>query len=602
MRLSVFAAGGMVAAWCGVAALAAAPAKPARPASRPQSPKVAAPQPKTAAAPKAPALAPEAMEFFEKEVRPVLAEQCYSCHGPKVRQASLRVDSRAALLKGGDKGPALVPGTPEKSLLIQAIHHKGLQMPPGRKLPEKQVAALEKWVAMGAPWPGDTGKTAAGPQSWTDILQSRRGWWSLQPVRKPAVPAVRNVAWSAQPVDRFILRALEGRGLKPAPPADRATLVRRVYLTLTGLPPTPAEIEQFLSDPSPNAYERLVDRVLASPHYGERWARHWMDVVRFGETHGYEWNYEVKDAWRYRDYLIRAFNMDVPYDQFVREHIAGDLMQQPRWNRAEGTNESRLATAFYRFGEAGHDVFKEIGLDVLDNQIDTLSKAFQATTISCARCHDHKLDAVSTKDYYALLGILVSSRQVVQTLDADDANAQRTARLAELKNLIRREAAAAWTGEAGDSARYLRAAQAVREKKPEAEALKQGLDAGRLAAWVAAIEKRQPGMEDPLHAWGAAVEGAAQPMADLPALWRGLKDRYVAERTARSAANAKEFVPFGDFRPSASAGSGWRLDGLGVRGGPSPSGDFTVATEGDKAISTVFPAGLFTHSLSERLN
>ena len=226
-------------------------------------------------------------------------------------------------------------------------------------------------------------------------------------------------------------------------------MARRLSLVLTGLPPDQEQVENFVRECALHeqsslpaaAVERLADALLDSPHFGERWARHWMDVVRFAETHGNEWNYEVHHAWRYRDYLIRAFNQDVPYDQFVREHIAGDLLPQPRWNDFTQTNESVIGTAFYRFGEVNHDdciSLRELGYDLLDNQIDTLTKAFQATTVACARCHDHKLDAVSMKDYYALLGILRSSRLASHTIDAPSANAALKQRLRELKTELRR--------------------------------------------------------------------------------------------------------------------------------------------------------------------
>lgn len=588
MRFTQLTAVGVLASFAGLAAMAA-PAAPPKPAAKPAPAAPAAP-----AGDKSNATGPAA-EFFEKEVRPVLAEQCYSCHGPKVHQANLRLDGLAYILRGGDRGPALVPGTPEKSLIVQAIKHQGMEMPPGRKLAERQVAALERWVKMGAPWPGGAAVAAPAARTWPEILAARRQWWSLDPVKNPAVPKVRNKAWSKDPIDLFLLSALEKKGLQPAPVADRRTLIRRATLLLTGLPPTAEQVEAFVKDPAPNAYEQLVDRLIASPQYGERFARHWMDVVRFGETHGYEWNYEVRDAWRYRDYLIRAFNQDVPYDQFIREHIAGDLMPKPRLNEKEGINESVIATAFFRFGENGHDVFKEIGLDVLDNQIDTLSKSFQATTVSCARCHDHKLDAISTRDYYGLLGILVSSRQVANTLDADSVNAARKQKLVGLKSQIHAELSNVWAREGQQSGAYLRAAQAARDNKPDAAALASGLDPARLKAWTAALEKKPGALEDPLHPW-TAVAGSA----DVAQTWSKLAEQYTQEAKARAASNAKNFTDFGDFRTGTPVG--WRVDGLGLRGGPSKSGDFAVACEGDQAVSGVFPAGYFTHSISERLN
>ena len=589
MRVRVWMAGGLVAAWCGLAAVAAAPAPPSR-----RMPAKVARDPRPAAKP--PSATPESVEYFEKEVRPLLAAECYSCHGAKVSQAGLRLDSREAMLKGGARGPSVTPGAPGRSLILQAVRHQGLQMPPGRKLPERQAAALEQWIRMGAPWPSVKAATLGtkAPTSWEQALKERKNWWSLRPVRRPVIPAVRNPQWSGHPVDRFILSALEKRGLKPGPRADRGTLARRVYLTLLGLPPTPEEIALFVDDRSPAAYERLVDRVLASPHFGERWARHWMDVVRFGETHGYEWNYEVRYAWRYRDYLIRAFNQDVPYDRLVREHIAGDLLPEPRWNREEQVNESAIGTAFYRFGEVGHDVFKEIGLDVLDNQIDTLSKGFQATTVSCARCHDHKLDAVSTKDYYALLGILASSRQVVHTLDSDEAGARSRQRLRELKSDIRNELAALWAPEAERVGRYLLAAQAVRDARPDAAELARDLDPKLLASWNKALGTGQPPLESPLHAWFAAAG------PDTASAWAQAAERYRKESAERAGFNAKNFISFGDFRSGRPYG--WRVDGLGLRDGAVRSGDFAVAEEGDRALAGLFPAGFYTHALSPKLN
>ena len=246
------------------------------------------------------------------------------------------------------------------------------------------------------------------------------------------------MANASHPVDRFILAALRKAGLKPAEPADRQTLIRRLSFVLTGLPPTPLEVDLFVRDESPGAYARLVDRLLASPHFGEHWARHWMDVMRFAETFGNDWNYEIKGAWLYRDYLIRAFNQDVPYDQLIREHLAGDLLEKPRINAQEGINESLIGTSSLRLGELGHDDcirFRQIRTDVVDNQIDTLGKAFQGLTVACARCHDHKLDPIPTSDYYALYGALTSSRMVMRNADTPDVNAAAKQRLRDLKPL-----------------------------------------------------------------------------------------------------------------------------------------------------------------------
>ena len=437
-------------------------------------------------------------------------------------------------------------------------------------------------------------------RSWEEILKDRRRWWSLQPVRLPAVPAVKNSAWSAHPVDRFLLARLEQAGLQPAGPADRHTLIRRLSLVLVGLPPTPDEVSAFVRDESPDACAKLVDRLLASPHFGERWARHWLDVVRFSETHGNEWNYEVHHAWRYRDYLIRAFNQDVPYDQFVREHIAGDLLAEPRRDRREGFNESVIGTAFYRFGEVNHDDcigLRQIGFDLADNQIDTLTKAFQATTVACARCHDHKLDAVSMKDYYALLGMVRSSRQVSHTIDAPDANALPMRRLVALKADLRKELGQVWLHEARDVGRYLLAAQARRAKQQAATELVRGLDPKRLDAWSAALQAEKTPLEDPLSPWRLLGPTSAETFA---AEARKLAERWSKEERERAEFNQRQFVTYGDFR-TGSAGE-WQMGGQGLRSGLTHSGDFALNHEGDALLKAILPAGCFTHTLSEKLN
>jgi hypothetical protein len=542
-------------------------------------------------------------EFFERKVRPVLVEHCYKCHSLEAKKpkGGLLLDSRQGIRKGGDTGPAVLPGQPGKSLLLKAIHYADdeLKMPPSGKLPETVIADLRRWIEMGAPDPRDKA-LPTGALSWPAVLRSRRQWWSLQPVHKPEVPKIQNRLWSNHPIDHFLLARLEQAGIRPNGPADRRTLIRRLSLVLTGLPPEPDQVEAFARDDSPRAYESLVDRLLASPHFGERWARHWMDVVRYAETHGFEWNYEVHHAWRYRDYLIRAFNEDVPYDQLVREHIAGDLLPEPRWNRKEDFNESIIGTAFYRFGEVGHDdciEFREIGLDALDNQIDTLSKAFQATTIACARCHDHKLDAVSMRDYYALLGILRSSRQVSHTIDGPSANREGKTRLRELKTQIRKELVAEWLREADQIGEYLLVAESIKDKSSSAAELAKKLDQRRLEKWTALLAEEKAPADDPLWLWRSLGASSTKSFA---AAWQDAAARFKKESQERADFNAKNFVPFGDFRTARL--QAWQATGQGLSDGPLPSGDFAVAGAGDSAVAAVLPAGFFTHSLSEKLN
>lgn len=372
-----------------------------------------------------------AVEFFEKQVRPILVARCFECHGAEEPKGGLRLDSLAAILAGGDTGAAIVPGKPDDSLLIDAVRYGDLyKMPPDSQLPAEELHTLEQWVARGAPW-GAEAAEAAAPGIKKFDLADRAGHWSFQPLSEAATPEVAAAGWIRTPVDRFILAKLEAAQLAPAPAADRRTLLRRVTFDLTGLPPTAAEIDAFINDTSPGAYERVVNRLLDSPHYGERWARHWLDLVRFAETLGHEFDFDVANAFRYRDYVIRALNADLPYNQFVIEHIAGDLLPQPRRNPEDGTNESVVATGWYFFGEAVHspvDVRADEATRT-DNQIDVFSKAFLGLTVSCARCHDHKFDAISTKDYYGLAGYLQSSRYQQASIEPADFQQQELAEL-----------------------------------------------------------------------------------------------------------------------------------------------------------------------------
>ncbi len=348
-----------------------------------------------------PAASPAALAFFETKVRPVLAENCFKCHGPQKHQGGLRLDSRAALLAGGDQGPAVVPGEPERSLLIKAVRHQDddLKMPPTKKLSPRQIDDLAQWVRLGVPWPGaDQAPPATRSAGEFQIRDGNRAHWSFQPVRRPALPKVKDPAAAVNPVDAFVLARLEAKGLHLGPPATRRELIRRAYFDLLGLPPTPEEVDAFVHDERPDAWERLLDRLLASPHYGERWGRHWLDVVRFGQTHGYERDDEKPNAWRYRDYVIKAFNEDKPYDQFVREHLAGDEIEPI-------TDDGKTATAFYRLGvwDDEPDDARQAEFDALDDVLSTAGEAFLGLTLGCARCHDHKFDPLGQEDYYSLL-------------------------------------------------------------------------------------------------------------------------------------------------------------------------------------------------------
>jgi hypothetical protein len=340
------------------------------------------------------------VEFFEKRVRPVLEGMCISCHRAGSAKGGLELDSKAGFLAGGKHGKVVVPGKPEASRLIRAVRRTDakLKMPPDDPLDAEEVADLTRWVRDGAVWPGPVAVTKADP----------RDHWAYKPLRNVRPPKVGDPAWNTSAIDRFVKSALDARGLEPVGLADKTTLLRRVTFDLTGLPPTPEEVDAFLADDSPGAYERVVDRLLASPHYGERWGRHWLDVVRYADTAGDNSDFPVPEAWRYRNYVIDAFNADMPYDQFVHEQIAGDLMPARDW--PERTRRL-IATGYIaqsrRFGSLFLDYPQHL---TIEDTIDNLGKAFLGLTISCARCHDHKFDPISQKDYYALYGIFASTR------------------------------------------------------------------------------------------------------------------------------------------------------------------------------------------------
>jgi len=410
----------------------------------------------TAAEPgETPRFDPQHIEFFEKRVRPLLAERCYKCHSSKAKsiKGRLRLDSRAAVLAGGDTGPAVVPGQAAKSLLIDAVRYGDLyQMPPDSRLPKDEVAILEKWVSLGAPWPEESGSPAVTQAGEFDLEARRESHWCWQPIRDPELPPVKDARWPRTSIDRFILSRLEAADLRPASPAEKQTLLRRIHFDLVGLPPSPAEVDAFLADDSQDAFDRVVDRLLASPAFGERWARHWLDLVRYAESRGHEFDADAPNAFQYRDYVIRALNADVPYDQFVREHFAGDLQEPPRLNPAEGFNESVIGTGFWFLGEWVHSPvsIRQDECDRFDNMIDVASKTFLGVTVACARCHEHKFDAISQEDYYALAGYLQSSSYRLARFDSMEQNRKIASEIAELRREHAPKLAAAFVAAASD--------------------------------------------------------------------------------------------------------------------------------------------------------
>ncbi|NCX97768.1 MAG: DUF1549 domain-containing protein, partial [Planctomycetia bacterium] len=343
-----------------------------------------------AAAAEPPASDPADLEFFEAKVRPLLVSRCAECHSAEAGdpEGGLSFDSRADFFAAEGVAQA---GKPDQSLLVHAVRYDGdLQMPPEGKLPAAEIATLEEWVRRGLPWPDDGKRAALGD---FDLAARKAEHWCWQPPRASPPPVVKNDAWCKNPIDRFVLARLEAAGLEPAPEADRAVLVRRAAEILTGLPADPAAVERVGADPDPAAFDRYVETLLASPHYGERFARHWLDVVRFAETRGHEFDYPIPNAWRYRDWVVEAFNADLPYDRFVREQVAGDLVADPRLDAA-GANRSVVGTGFWYLGEEVHspvDILQDEA-DRTDNRVDTFGKAFLGLALGCARCHDHKFD------------------------------------------------------------------------------------------------------------------------------------------------------------------------------------------------------------------
>ena len=354
----------------------------------------------------------EQVEFFEKRVRPVLVTRCQGCHNPKLKSSGLDLSSAAAFRQGGLSGP-LIADKPEGSRLLQVVSYESpLKMPPTGKLKDEEIASLNEWVKLGAPWPGAEQQTAAAPapKPAKEFTDAQKQFWAFQPVRPVTPPKVKDGKWVRTPVDRFILAALEARGLAPAAPADPYTLLRRVTFDLTGLPPTEAEMSDFLADSSPDAFEKVVDRLLASPRYGEQWGRHWLDVARYADSTGNDEDHRYPYAWQYRDYVIDTFNQRRALRPLRARADRGRPAARPT---GSGPNRRGIvATGFLALGAkaiAQQDK-KKMLYDIYDEQVDIISKAFLGLTLSCARCHDHKFDPLFTRDYYSLVSIFAATR------------------------------------------------------------------------------------------------------------------------------------------------------------------------------------------------
>ncbi len=521
-----------------------------------------------------------ALEHFESRVRPLLSENCYSCHGADAPSvfANLRLDSLQGLLRGGDSGPAVVPGDPRSSLLLQAVRGQDrVLMPPTGRLSDAEIEDIAVWIGAGAPWPEENAPDLPDPGEAFDLESRRRSHWAWQPLSPSSPPEVQAGDWPMSAIDRYVLTRLEDAGLQPAPPADRHTLMRRLSLALTGLPPSPEQITAFVEDDSPSALATVVEDLLDSPHFGEHWARHWMDLVRYTESHGSEGDPDIPDAWRYRDYLIRAFNADVPYDQLVREHIAGDLLPDPRYNHELGLNESVLGTAHYRMIEHGFQPVDpwEDRVKWTDNQIDVFSKAFQGLTVSCARCHDHKFDAISQRDYYALFGVFANARPVQRAVDTPDLLLRNRSDLRDLKSEIRIALAEAWLESAEDLGNRLKTGD---------EAVSRVLES-------AACEP-----DSPLY---PVARLAGRTDAEFEAEWSRIAADVRREQNRRERYNGENFKTIwwldGDI-------SDWRRTGTGIEQGVTPAGEFSILPGGSEIVDTIYGPGVHSGLLSRRHN
>lgn len=525
-------------------------------------------------------LPPAEVEFFESRIRPILAQECYECHNSRDRtKGGLILDHRAAWQAGGDSGPVIVPGKPGDSLLLKSIRHElpDLQMPKaGAPLDDAIVADFERWIAMGAPDPRDAPPSdaqLAADTDWEAVRERRRGWWSFQPITKPTPPEVPGID---QPVDRFIHARLAAENLAPSPSADTRTLVRRLHFTLVGLPPTPEETLTFLEtweDDPEAAFDQRVETLLADPRFGEKWARHWMDWVRYADSHGSEGDPDIPHAWRYRDYLVRALNGDVPYDQLIREHFAGDLLETPRINEGLRLNESALGLGHLRMvfhGFAPTDALDE-RVRFTDDQINTVTKAFLGLTVSCARCHNHKFDAISQADYYAMFGIFTSTLPATVAVDAPGVLEKNRDALAAMKPALRRGLADHWLAMLSpDSPAWRKAVTTASDPKSALHLLHQ------------------------LHAAGDDPEATSQ-------AWIAARDTFTKQQAQAEANRSGEHLRYRWNLSDIEEWTSWTRHGEGLDHWerPAPAGEFVVAPD-DRAVSRILPSGTYSHLLSDR--
>ena len=526
-------------------------------------------------------------DFFEAKIRPVLIEHCYQCHNSHgTKEGDLAVDFKQGLLTGGFNGPAIELNNAAGSTLLQALRHENdLRMPKdGPKLSKQVIIDFQKWIEDGAFDPRNTAPTAKELDSvisWEAVRERRSKWWSFQPVTDPSLP--KAVSTSNHPVDLFIQQRLQQEGLPIADRANPITLLRRTTFALTGLAPTLEQIEKYGKDLSAKKYEAFVDELLASPRFGERWARHWMDVIRFTDSHGSEGDPSIPFTFRYRDYLIRAFNQDIPYLQLVREHIAGDLLEKPRFNQEMALNESLIGTGHYRFVPHGFSPVDPIAemLTFNDNQVDVVSKAFLGLTISCARCHNHKFDAISQADYFRFFGIFDNLRPALRSADTTEVLERDKVKLTELKKEIKAELAQTWLQTADQLLELL------------------GRDTAQADRWGKQIESAKDNANtNPLYEFQQlrGLEGDA-----LQTRWKQLQDEWKTVKQKQDTFFAQDLGQRWDLGDPKQAAE-WVKTGNGSLHEVSAPGMFSVLVDGDQIIDNIHEGGIYTHALSTRHN
>lgn len=523
------------------------------------------------------------IEFFEAKIRPVLIDKCYRCHNSvDTSESSLVLDTRMGVLAGGDNGKIVEPGKPAESRLLAILRHEvpGLEMPDdGERLSDTIIADFKKWIEMGAPDPRDHPPTKSELEalnSWDKVLEERKkAWWSFQPITQPVIPEVSDSRWASHPVDRFIFSKMSDQGLPPANRAEPSILVRRLFLVLIGLPPTANEITRWSDElKKPSGLERLVDHLLGRQEFGERWARHWMDWLRYADSHGSEGDPIIENAWHYRDYLIRALNADVSYDQLVRENLAGDLLSNPRINSELGINESMIGPAQLRMvfhGFSPTDALDE-KVRFIDDQISVLSKAYLGVTVSCARCHNHKFDPISQEDYYAMFGVLASCRPGRHSITVSTDSEKNASEMQRLKDSIRESIAKDW---------LQRLPSLAQQWKQDTETLTKITQPNDVRWPLAALQRDVVAGVEFAQAWN--------------------------NRLMERSAHTKAQVDFDKTNKLVDWNLGdqaayqeWFRDGTGLKEQSAKGGDFAVAAQGDRVLTGIYPAGVYSHLESDK--